>query len=265
VTAVRRTEALLAEAAAAAAWPATPDLRGPVLARIEAGGDLRAPVLARIAGTRPEPVARSGSLVRRPILRSLALAVVAVVAVAGVAGALGYRLPGFDLVFVETLPPAGTALDLGSPVPLADAQAVERPRVLLPAALPAPTTAWILGAGDRRIVTLAWRAEPGQETLEGSDLALTLMAVAGTTDEAFIKKALDTGTTVESVDIGGDRGWWISGLRHAVMFLRPDGGGGVLTSALAGDTLVFARDGTLYRLESALGRDATIAIAESLP
>jgi hypothetical protein len=113
-------------------------------------------------------------------------------------------------------------------------------------------------------VTLAWRAEPGQPTLEDSDLALTLMAVAGTTDERFIKKALGTGTTVEPVNVGGDRGWWISGLRHAITFLRPDGEGGVLTSALAGDTLVFARDGTLYRLESALGRDATIAIAESL-
>jgi hypothetical protein len=38
----------------------------------------------------------------------------------------------------------------------------------------------------------------------------------------------------------------------------------VLRSALAGDTLVFARDGTLYRLESALGREATIAMAESM-
>ena len=43
MTAAGRTEALLAGAAEAAAWPATPDLRGPVLARIEASGDLRGP------------------------------------------------------------------------------------------------------------------------------------------------------------------------------------------------------------------------------
>jgi hypothetical protein len=46
--------------------------------------------------------------------------------------------------------------------------------------------------------------------------------------------------------------------------LRPDGTAGILTSRLAGDTLVFARDGTLYRLESALGRDPTLEIAASL-
>jgi hypothetical protein len=46
--------------------------------------------------------------------------------------------------------------------------------------------------------------------------------------------------------------------------MRPDGTAGVLSAALAGDTLVFTRDGTLYRLESALGRDATLAIAASM-
>ena len=37
-----------------------------------------------------------------------------------------------------------------------------------------------------------------------------------------------------------------------------------MASRLAGDVLVFERDGTVYRLESALGRDATLAIAETL-
>jgi hypothetical protein len=39
----------------------------------------------------------------------------------------------------------------------------------------------------------------------------------------------------------------------------------VVRSALAGDTLLFARDGTLYRLVSALGMDATLDIARSMP
>ena len=64
--------------------------------------------------------------------------------------------------------------------------------------------------------------------------------------------------------MGGDRGWWIAGAPHDLLVLRSDGTAGVLTSRLAGDTLVFARDGTLYRLESALGRDATLEIAASL-
>ena len=46
---------------------------------------------------------------------------------------------------------------------------------------------------------------------------------------------------------------------------QPDGDIGIVRSALAGDTLLFAREGTLYRLESALGKDATLEIARSMP
>ena len=50
-------EARLRAAAEVAEWPATPELRAPVLARIEATTpDLRAPVLARIAGEDPRTV-----------------------------------------------------------------------------------------------------------------------------------------------------------------------------------------------------------------
>jgi hypothetical protein len=263
---LRGVEARLLAAAEAAEWPPTPDLRAAVQARVEAvTPDLRGPVLERIAGTRPVPPART---IRRPLLRGLALALLAVVALAGVATALGYRLPGLDIVFVDTVPtapPAGTSLDLGSPIPIGEALAGERPRVLLPAALPAPDTAWVAGAGDRRIVTLAWRAEPGQPTLENSDLSLVLMAVPGTSDGGFLVKGLGDETSVDDVSIDGEPGWWISGDVHEIRFLRPDGEAGLLPTRLAGDTLVFAHEGTLYRLETAFGRDATIAIAESLP
>lgn len=241
-----RTEALLRDAAAAAAWPVTPDLRAGVLARIAA---------------RPVPSSRSRF---RPAARALVLALLALVVLAGVAGALGYRLPGLDLLFVERLPPAGTGLDLGSPVPLGEASAIDRPRVLVPGDLREPDAAWVLGTGDQRIVTLAWRAAAGQPALAGSDLALTVMAVPGDTEAGLIQKLLGQGTTIEAVTVNGDHGWWIAGAPHEILVKRPDGTVGVLRAALAGDTLVFARDGTLYRLESTLGRDATLAVAGSL-
>lgn len=244
-------ETALRSAAATAQWPATPDLRARVIARIEAGAD----------GTRP---AAAGRRSRRRVVPALALALLALLVLAGIAGALGFRLPGLDIVVVEQLPPAGAGLDLGSPVPLAEARVLDGPRVLLPASLPEPDVAYVLGGGDRRIVTLAWRAEPGQATIPGSDLALSVMAVPGGTDDRLLKKLVGRSTSIEPATVGGDRGWWISGAPHELFVTRPDGDVDMVTSALAGDTLVFARDGTLYRLESALGRDATIAIAESL-
>ena len=251
--------ALLRDAATGAVWPATPDLRAGVLARIgTASPDLSAPLAEEIAphrsGTRP--------MVR--LVRVLALAAALALVLAGLVTALGYRLPGFDLGFQEPLPSVGTGLDLGSPLPVREALAIDRPRVLAPGDLRRPDGAWVLGAGAQRIVTLAWRAAAGQPTLVGSDLALTVMAVPGDIEEPLVHKLVGQGTTIDPVTVNGDRGWWIAGAPHEIMILRPDGTAGVLRSALAGDTLVFARDGTLYRLESALGRDATLAIAASL-
>jgi hypothetical protein len=142
--------------------------------------------------------------------------------------------------------------------------ALDEPRVLLPGALPAPDEAYELGVDDRRIVSLAWGASPGDPTLAGTDTILTLMAVPGTTDEPLITKAAGPGTDVESIEVNGARGWWITGAPHEIMVLRPDGEIGVLRAAVVGDTLVFSRDGTLYRLESALGKEATLEIARSL-
>jgi hypothetical protein len=247
-------DARLRDAAAAAAWPSTPDLRSAVVARI-----------AR-EGLRPGHV-RALPPARRPVLRlarAVAFAAVALLVVAGVAAALGFRLPGLDLWFVDRVPLAGTGLDVGSAIPLEEALAVERPRVLVPSALAPPDGAYLLGGDNGTIVTLAYRATDGQATLAGTDLALTVMAVRGDASEPLIGKALGPGTSLEPVLVAGSRGWWIAGAPHEILFLRPDGTVGVQPAAVAGDTLVFSREGTLYRLESALGRDATIAIAESM-
>ncbi len=275
-----RIEARLRGLAIDATWPQTPDLRATVVARIQ--GDLplghAAPLgrsaqpghAAPIGDAAPSArTTRSGPMVPRRLgsrrfTAALALALVVLLALAGIAAALGYRLPGLDILFVDQLPPAGTGLDLGTAEPLDVALGLEQPQVLVPAALPRPVTAWSLGTGGSQIVTLAYRAEDGQPALAGSDLALTIMAVPGDTDEVFLSKILGPGTTISPVTVRGWPGWWIAGAPHEILIRRPDSMAGVLRSALAGDSLVFSRDGTLYRLESALGRDATIAIAESM-
>jgi hypothetical protein len=260
ITGDQRIEALLRSAAADTAWPPVPDLRPAVLARIAAIATEEPEALRRAAA------AGSASRARPPLrlVRALAVALLALLIVAGVATALGFRLPGMAIERVERLPPAGTGFDLGSPVPLAEARDGEPPRVLVPAGLPEPATAFVLGAGRSRIVTLAWRASGGGAVVPGTDLSVAITAVAGGTEEGLLTKLLGPGTTIEAVMVGGDRGWWIAGAPHDLLVTRPDGTAGVLTSRLAGDTLLFARDGTLYRIESALGRDATLVLAASL-
>ena len=252
---------LLVAAGREAAWPATPDLRSGVLARIEApeAPDLRPGVLTRIDGGPAHP----GPAVRT--LRALGIAAILVILVAGLAAGLGFDLPGLDLGRTPQTPATSTSpLNLGSPIPIADALVSDRPRVLAPAALPPPDEAYELGADDGRIVSLAWRAAPGDKALRGTDTSLTLMAIPGTTEPSLIQKAAGPDVLLEPIDVNGDRGWWITGAPHEIMVLRPDGDIGVLRAAVVGDTLVFSRDGTLYRLESALGKERTLEIARSL-
>jgi len=268
-------DARLRSAAADAAWPATPDLRDAVLARI-------ATVPSADGATAPSPrqapaaqtsVVRRAARPRLPLVRALVLAILALIALAGVAAALGFRLPGLDIVFVDRVPTASGATGpgvgraemlVGSPVPLAEAREGDVPAVRLPAALPEPTTAWVLGSGEDRIVTVAWAAKEGEPSIEETGLALVLTVAPGGVDRAFLQKSLGPGSTIELARIGDDSGWWIGGANHELFIVDPDGNVGPLASRLAGDVLVFARDGTVYRLESALGRDATIAIAETL-
>ncbi len=271
-------EVRLREAALGADWPPTPDLRSAVTARIasspigigassSAGSGASS---SRPAGLFDRAVPRRRAI--RPAVRSilvLAVAAVLLLLLAGIAAALGFRLPGFEAERVASLPPASasplsSSLGLGKAIPLADALALDRPRVLLPATSGAPDGVFELGAGDLRIVTLTFRAAPGAPTLAGADLALTLMAVPGSEEDPLVQKLLGPGTTIEPVTVGGVAGWWIAGAPHEILIRQPDGTVGVLHSALAGDTLVFARDGTLYRLESALGRDSTLAVAASM-
>ena len=137
----RRLEA----AAAETAWPATPDLRSAVVARITGADappapDLRDGVLGRI---RARPAGRT--------LRPLLLAVALALAVAGLAVGLGFRLPGVEIERVAVTPSAGAGVDLGSPIPVAEALAATEPRVRVPASLPMPDGAWTQDADGEPI------------------------------------------------------------------------------------------------------------------
>lgn len=278
--------ALLEAAGPAAPWPATPDIRAAVAARLESptAPDVRPAVLARI-GERVPASSPATPLGRRHAW-SLVLAAVLVLAVAGLAVGLGLGLPGVDITrTAETpavasagaghsagtlpptpppTPPAGAGLDLGSPVPVDAVLGLEVPRVRLPAVLPRPDTAYREGTGEDAIVSVVWRAAAGEPTLDGSDLALTLLATRAMVEEPLLSKLLGPGTTIEPVTVGDTRGWWISGAPHEILVRRPGTGIVTLRTALAGDTLLFVRDGTLYRLESAFGLDRTLEIAASL-
>ena len=80
----------------------------------------------------------------------------------------------------------------------------------------------------------------------------------------FYDKAINSGTTLERVKVGGHDGYWISGDPHFFFYTTADGRFVEDPRRWVGDALIWNDGSATYRIESSLGRDATIALAESI-
>jgi hypothetical protein len=272
------------------AWPAAggvaggPDLAASVREAIASIESTSAPASATregVAGLRD----RWRNRPWRPAQRALVLALLALLGLAAIAGAMGLGLPGLRLIFGEApggpppsvAPPSdpsgsglalGASMGLGDLVDPGDPATLER-RAGFPVARPAdpavgpPETAWVDDARGGQ-VTLLWPA--GDElpaTLEPS-VGLLLSQFRGAVNDGFFNKAIHDGTIVEPVEVDGREAYWITGEPHVLFW---DGPTGFVDDARrwVGDVLLWSDGPITFRLESALGRDAAIRIAESLP
>lgn len=232
-------------------WPATPDLAAAVQARVVA-----------------EP--RPGRAPRAWLPRRLMPALVVVLVVLVAFGALLAASPGVRATLrdwlgigavavkrVDRLPDLSTArqLALGKRVTAAQAERHLGHPVASVRALGAPDAIY---AGDAVVpaeVSLVYVARPGLPPGTAGIGAL-LDEIEG--DQLpFIEKLVDARVKIVQVDVNGARGVFIAG-RHALVL--PD----QLKPRLAGNTLLWVRDGITYRLETALGVQAALRLGRSV-
>ena len=113
-------------------------------------------------------------------------------------------------------------------------------------------------------VALVWAASDRLPATQEPGVGLVLTAFRGAVDDGWFTKVLGPGTTLERVPVGGQPGYWVSGDPHQFFYEGPKGF--VEESRRrVGDVLLWADGPITYRLETSLGRDAAIAIAETLP
>lgn len=113
-------------------------------------------------------------------------------------------------------------------------------------------------------VSFTWAARRGLTSPRaGRDPALVMTQLEGTVTP-LIQKAAGPGTVIEKVRVAGEPGYWLQGARHEFAYVRPDGGILQETTRLAGNTLLWERDGHLLRLEGARSKPAALAIARSV-
>jgi hypothetical protein len=268
----------LRELAAHIDWPGTPDLAGQVRRRLDSPPDLARRVRARIDGLGQRPVLP----LRRLSWRAAAVLIVLVLA-ATVLALPGPRAAIADLlgiggVRIERVPgplpspspgparsPIGDGLGLGRRVGLADARARVAYPVLVPTApgFTSPDAVWLDEAVPGGAVSLVYRPRPGMRPAAGG-VGLLLTTFQGELVPEFAKKMVQETTRLEEVRVGGATGLWIEGGPHFLLYQTRFGNIREEPGRLAGNTLLWTRDGLTLRLEAEVSRDEAIRIAESM-
>jgi hypothetical protein len=276
--------AALRDLAPAIAWPTSgaagePDLAAMVRVRVES---LPVPSQRRGAG-RWAPLEWRPGL--RPARRALVLALAALLALAAIAGAVGLGLPGLRLIlgegpatFAPSLTPAtnapaasnpgplGQSLQLGEALDPDDPESLDGRagfHVSMPGepAIGPPDAAWIDPQRGGQ-VTLLWATRDDLSATSERNVGLLLGQFPGTMDSGYFNKVVSAGTVVERVRVAGKQGYWLSGDPH-VFFWEGPGGFVDDPRRWVGDVLLWSDGEITYRLETSLGREDAIRIAES--
>ncbi|HEX6061505.1 MAG TPA: hypothetical protein VF001_05500 [Candidatus Limnocylindria bacterium] len=258
------------------AWPPVPDMRVRVLARIS-------------APRRSEwwRALWSPRYAFAPVLVTIAFVLVAVLVFSPQARATAtdiLRLRGVE-IFRGPVPSATPspprspgsiqtptpfpAAGLGVLVSLDEAKARAGYAVVMPTdpALGMPDQVYLRATPTSTAVSLVYTQRAGIPTSPQAGVAAIVTEFSGATvDEQFFGKVIDPSTTVETVTINGQPGFWIQGTPH-FFFYRPAGNPAAVeqeTLRLAGNTLIWTQGGLLLRLEAQVNQATALRIAASV-
>lgn len=83
-------------------------------------------------------------------------------------------------------------------------------------------------------------------------------------EPGIFQKVAEPGTTVETVQIDGTTGYWLSGAPHSYGYSTPNGEFTIDTLRLATNTLLWEVNGVTYRLEAHIDKATALRIANTI-
>lgn len=171
-------------------------------------------------------------------------------------------LGGVRITTEDRLPPglAGT-LDLGQPITVDDAQA-RLGGALSFSSVGAPDGAF--AGRPPGAVTVVWAPSPERPEVLDTGVGLLLSVFPGDLDRQLVEKRVAAGTTVEATTVSGREAYWVGGAPHAFLYLDEQQRPREDTIRLSGHSLLWADDGSTYRLELAGSLAQARAVAEAL-
>ena len=246
-------------------------------ARIEMPGEpwLADDVLRRIDRPRVRPIRR-----RVPLVAGLvAAAIVVLVILPGPRRAVA-RWLGFDSVRIEpgvTVPTATTTatvtasstiephIDLGPAVSLQQAETQTGMPDPTPAVLGAPQSVHVLEPPQSGQIMLVYGPSDLVPESDVTGVGALVSVMPAHIESGFFRKTLGNDSTVRPVDFDGVHAFWIEGSPHVLFFEIGQDQVQQDTLRLATNTLLWERDGHLYRLEADVPLQTAVEIARSIP
>ena len=114
------------------------------------------------------------------------------------------------------------------------------------------------------VTSLVYRARPGLPAAKHTaGIGLLIQEFTGD-GSGFLHKYLTNGSHAEQVAVGPYDGVFITGGSHFLAYDAENGEGVTADGRLAGNALVFQREGLTIRIEGDLPRDRMVAIGASL-
>jgi hypothetical protein len=212
--------------------------------------------------------------VPRRILLALLAATVAAALAAGAVAAGFIHIPGVNIQRSSRLPatptpaapgsPLGSRLDLGAEqASVAAAQQAAGFAVAVPAALGDPDLVFFRPP-PVPVVTLVYRPRPDLPAGKDPEVGALVMEFRASGSGAdYVQKMVGPDTRIEQVTVNGAPGVWLEGAPHAVFVVPSPAGRDIVTDniRLAGNTLLWYRDGVTYRLEANVTKERALQIA----
>jgi len=239
-------------------YPETPKLSAMVRARLQQPARRQLLYGRRLAVLVAVFIVTVGALLAIPTTRD---------AIAGFFG-----LKGVIIQRVSRLPsptPTGGAtvgerLGLGRQVTMPEAQAAVPYGISFPQALGTPDQVYLVQPADLKAVALLWLPRPGLPAAAETGVGALLIEFPGQVQPDLFIKMLGPDATLEPVQVNSNPGYWISGKPHGFFFLDSKGNAREDTFRLARDVLIWNQGSLVVRIESALGRENTLALAATM-
>jgi hypothetical protein len=155
-------------------------------------------------------------------------------------------------------------IDLGAEVSLAEAMATTGLPDPTPKLLGRAQSVHVLRPPDSGQIMLLYAPSGTTPQSAVTGVGALVSVMPARLDEGMFRKMLGETATAQSVDVGGDQGFWIEGKPHQLVFEFNDGTFDQDTLRLATNTLIWQHGDFVYRLEADIDLSTALLIARSI-